>query len=67
MRFTEKEIEHVLRHLQAENATLKKYVEKGRIELHYGGLLKMAQTTVRTEADRAGDKVAALEVGRRDT
>ena len=67
MRFRENEIEHVLRDLQAENAILKKYVEKGRIELHYGGLLKMAQTLVRTEADRAGDKVAALEVGRRDT
>lgn len=37
---------------------LKKYVEKGRIELHYGGLLKMAQAEVRARADEAGNRVA---------
>lgn len=57
-RFRENEIELVLRDLEAENQVLKKYVEKGRIELHYGGLLKMAQAVVRAEADLAGDGAA---------
>jgi nuclear pore complex protein Nup133 len=57
-RFRENEVELVLRDLGQENEILKKYVEKGRIKLHYGGLLKMAQATVRAEADRAGDESA---------
>ncbi|ERF72515.1 hypothetical protein EPUS_09293 [Endocarpon pusillum Z07020] len=57
-RFRENEIELVLRDLEGENEVLKRYVEKGRLELHYGGLLKMAQATVRAQADRAGDEAA---------
>ncbi|ERF75645.1 hypothetical protein EPUS_04625 [Endocarpon pusillum Z07020] len=57
-RFRETEIELVLRDLEAENEVLKRHVEKGRLELHYGGLLKMAQATVRAQADRAGDEAA---------
>jgi nuclear pore complex protein Nup133 len=62
-RFRENEVELVRRDLEAENEVLKKYVEKGRIELHYGGMLKMAQAEVRAKADRAGDE-AAREVGK---
>ena len=57
-RFRENEVELVRRDLEAENRILKKYVEKGRIELHYGALLKMAQAAVREEADRVGDEAA---------
>jgi nuclear pore complex protein Nup133 len=62
-RFRENEVELVRRDLEAEHKVLKTYIEKGRLELHYGGLLKMAQAAVRAEADRAGEK-AAGEVGR---
>lgn len=62
-RFRENEVGLVLRDLEAENDVLKNYIEKGRIELHYGALLKMAQATVRDEADRAGDE-AAGKVGK---
>lgn len=58
-RFRENEIELVKHDMEAENEILKKYIEKGRLELHYGGLLKMAQATVRAEADRVGDEAAA--------
>lgn len=57
-RFRENEVELVQRDLKAENEVLKKYVEKGRVELHYGGLLKMAQAEVRARADEAGNQVA---------
>jgi nuclear pore complex protein Nup133 len=57
-RFRENEVDLVLRDLQAENEVLKKYVEKGQLELHYGGLVKMAQAQVRDEADRAGEEAA---------
>jgi nuclear pore complex protein Nup133 len=62
-RFRENEVVLVLRDLEAENEVLKRYVEKGRVELHYGGLMKMAQAAVRAEADRAGNEAAA-EIGK---
>jgi nuclear pore complex protein Nup133 len=57
-RFRENEIELVERDLEAEDEVLKIYIEKARLELHYGGLLKMAQATVRAEADQEGDRIA---------
>lgn len=57
-RFRETEMDLVMQALEAENQILKKYVEKGQLELHFGGLLKMAQAAVRAEADRAGDEAA---------
>ncbi len=57
-RFRENETDLVLRDLEAENDVLKNCVEKGRLEAHYGGLLKLAQVTVRAKADRAGDEAA---------
>jgi nuclear pore complex protein Nup133 len=59
-RFRENEVELVLRDLQAENELLRRYVEVGRLELHFGGLVKMAQARVREEADRAGDVMMVM-------
>lgn len=55
-RFRENEIGLVQRDLGVENEILKTYVEKGRIELHYGGLLKIAQAAAKAEAERAGEE-----------
>ena len=57
-RYRENELESVQHDLQTENDLLKTYIEKGRLDSHYGGLLKMAQTEVSSERGGAnGDKV----------
>lgn len=58
-RFHEAELELVQRDLEAENEVLKSYVEKGRLELHYGGLVKMAQEQSEAAADLAGEQILA--------
>ncbi|EXJ85885.1 hypothetical protein A1O1_06254 [Capronia coronata CBS 617.96] len=57
-RFTENELESLRKDLDKEQAKLKTYVEKGRLEDHYGGLVSSAQRTVRTAMDGKGEHMA---------
>lgn len=60
-RFPENEVEAARKDLDKEQAKLKKFVEKGRLEDHYGGLVSSAQRSVRGLVDEQGEEMA-LEV-----
>jgi nuclear pore complex protein Nup133 len=57
-RFRENERERVRGDLEAEQERLRAFVEKGRLQVHFEGLVSAAQDRVRQDADRAGDEVA---------
>lgn len=57
-RFKENERDTVEIDLEAEQKTLARYVEKGRLQVHFEGLITAARGMMRNDADRAGDEVA---------
>jgi len=57
-RFEENEVDGVRKDLDKEQAKLKNFVEKGRLEEHYGGLLASAARMVRAVADKKGEEMA---------
>ena len=61
-RFVENELEGIRKDLEKEQAKLKSFVEKARLEEHYGGLISMADRFARDEANRRGEMMA-LEAG----
>jgi nuclear pore complex protein Nup133 len=44
--------------LHGEQDRLRRFVEQGRLELHYGGLLATAERQVRSKANHLGDEIA---------
>lgn len=57
-RFRENERERARADLEAEQERLRAFVEKGRLQVHFEGLISAAKDRVRGEADRAGDQAA---------
>jgi nuclear pore complex protein Nup133 len=57
-RFVESEHEGLRKDLEREQAKLKTFVEKARLEDHYGGLVTSAQRSVREASDRQGEDMA---------
>jgi nuclear pore complex protein Nup133 len=57
-RFRENERERARADLEAEQERLRAFVEKGRLQVHFEGLIRAAKDRVRGEADRAGDQAA---------
>lgn len=57
-RFAESELEAIRKDMDKEQAKLKKFVEKGRLEEHYGGLVSSAQRSVRGIIDQQGERMA---------
>jgi len=57
-RFRENERESIKTELEAEQEKLATYIEKGRLEVHFEGLISAARDLVRMEADQAGDEAA---------
>ena len=57
-RFRENERERARADLEVEQERLRAFVEKGRLQVHFEGLLSAARDRVRSDADRAGDEVA---------
>ncbi len=57
-RFRENERETVRSDLEAEEERLGTFVEKGRLGVHFEGLISTARDLIRQEADRAGDEAA---------
>ncbi|EXJ58347.1 hypothetical protein A1O7_05772 [Cladophialophora yegresii CBS 114405] len=67
-KLAENEIEGIRKDVEKEQARLKSFVEKGRLEDHYGGLITAAQRNVRDMIDAQGEQVArqALEQEQRN-
>jgi nuclear pore complex protein Nup133 len=57
-RFRENERVRVRVDLEAEQERLRAFVEKGRLQVHFEGLVSAARDRVRRDADRAGDEAA---------
>lgn len=57
-RFVENELEGIRKDFEKEQAKLKSFVDKGRLEEHYGGLVTFAERTAREYADRQGELMA---------
>lgn len=57
-RFVENELEGIRKDLDKEQTKLKSFVEKGRLEEHYGGLVTFAERQAREFADRQGELMA---------
>ncbi|KAL2423333.1 Nucleoporin [Exophiala dermatitidis] len=57
-RFTETELEGLRKDFDKEQAKLKTYVEKGRLEDHFGGLVSSAQRAIRDVMDGRGEQMA---------
>jgi nuclear pore complex protein Nup133 len=58
VRFRENERERVRADLEAEQERLRAFVDKGRLQVHFDGLISAARDRVRRDADRAGDEGA---------
>ena len=54
----ENEVEGIRKDVEKEQARLKSFVEKGRLEDHYGGLIASAQRIVRDMVDERGEQMA---------
>ena len=65
-RFQENEREVIRADLEREEEMLKDFVDKGRLQVHFEGLISAAKDLIRKEADRAGDKAAQDVVGLAD-
>ncbi len=57
-RLAENEVEGVRKDVGKEQARLRSFVEKGRLEDHYGGLVTSAQRLVRDIIDAQGEELA---------
>jgi nuclear pore complex protein Nup133 len=57
-RFRENERERARADLEAEQERLRAFVDKGRLQVHFDGLISAARDRVRRDADRAGDEGA---------
>lgn len=57
-RFVENELEGIRKDLNKEQARLKSFVDKARLEDHYGGLVASAERGAREYADRQGEMMA---------
>ncbi|KIW66854.1 hypothetical protein PV04_06146 [Phialophora macrospora] len=57
-KLAENEIEGIRKDIEKEQARLKNFVEKGRLEDHYGGLITSAQRNVRDMIDAQGEQMA---------
>ncbi|KIX04576.1 uncharacterized protein Z518_05446 [Rhinocladiella mackenziei CBS 650.93] len=58
-RFAENEVDGIRKDLEKEQIKLKTFVEKGRMEDHYGGLVTSAERIVRGIVDEQGEEMAA--------
>lgn len=58
LRFEKRDQDQIEKELQAEQDRLKLFIEKGRLDLHFGGLLRSAEEMVRSFADAEGQRVA---------
>lgn len=65
-RFAENELEGLRKDLEKEQARLKTFVEKGRLEDHYSGLVASAQRVVRSVFDEQGEQMAQEAVQEAD-
>jgi len=59
-RFPENEVEGLRKDLDKEQGKLQKFIEKGRLEDHYGGLVSAAQRDVRGVVDEQGEQMAQV-------
>ncbi|KIY00964.1 uncharacterized protein Z520_03630 [Fonsecaea multimorphosa CBS 102226] len=57
-RLAENEVEGLRKDMEKEQAKLKSFVEKGRLEDHYGGLVTSAQRIARDILDEQGEQLA---------
>ena len=57
-RLRENERQRARADLEAEQERLRAFVEKGRLQVHFEGLISAAKDRVRRDADRAGDEAA---------
>jgi nuclear pore complex protein Nup133 len=57
-RFRENERERARADLEVEQERLRVFVEKGRLQVHFEGLISAARDRVRRDADRAGEEAA---------
>ncbi|KIW85327.1 hypothetical protein Z517_00717 [Fonsecaea pedrosoi CBS 271.37] len=57
-RLAESEVEGIRKDMEKEQAKLRSFIEKGRLEDHYGGLVTSAQRSVRDAVDRQGEQLA---------
>ncbi|KAK4939610.1 hypothetical protein LTR10_020110 [Elasticomyces elasticus] len=57
-RFAESELDPLRKDMDKEQTKLKKFIEKGRLEDHYGGLVSSAQRSVRGIIDQQGERMA---------
>ena len=62
-RFLGQMVDRVETEAVAEQEKLKSYVEKGRLEIHFGGLVRSAEDSIRAAADAAGDVLAQTVLG----
>ena len=62
-RFEGQMVDRVETEAVAEQERLKSYVEKGRLEIHFGGLVRSAEDSIRAAADAAGDVLARTVLG----
>ena len=57
----DKEREQVRKDLEKEQATLRKYVDKAQLDMHWSGLVESARTAVKEALDAQGEDMAAAE------
>lgn len=67
-RLVEQQVDGIRKDVEKEQAKLKSFVEKGRLEDHYSGLITSAQSIVRDLVDQQGEQMAqqAMEQGQSD-
>jgi nuclear pore complex protein Nup133 len=63
-KLAENEIEGLRKDIMKEQSRLETFVQKGRLEEHYSGLVTFAQKTVRDAIDAQGEQMAAEEAER---
>ncbi|KIW95517.1 uncharacterized protein Z519_04102 [Cladophialophora bantiana CBS 173.52] len=61
-RLAESEVEGLQKDMEKEQARLNSFVEKGRLEDHYGGLITSAQRIARNIVDEQGEQLAEQAV-----
>ena len=57
-KLAQNEVEALRKDMEKEQARLKSFVEKGRMEDHYGGLITSAQRNIRDMVDEQGERMA---------
>ncbi|KAL6243077.1 hypothetical protein RBB50_010177 [Rhinocladiella similis] len=61
-RYPQGELEGVRKDMEKEQSKLKRFIEKGRLEDHYGGLVTSARRNVREIVDQEGEMIAETVV-----